>query len=87
MAGLDAEPSKSGSDKCVRCGKSPAPESFDLCADENALRALCAECDVLLNYMVLSWVGDSEVESKIADYRKRKGVPLPSIPSPPKAFT
>lgn len=56
---------------CVRCGK-PGTESFDLCADHNALRSLCDDCDIELNELVLRWVGDPDVEAKIAAYRKLK---------------
>lgn len=57
---------------CVRCGDAHAPESFDLCADKNALRALCTECDIALNELVLRWVNDPDVDSKVAAYRQEK---------------
>jgi hypothetical protein len=62
------------SDPCVKCGQPDAPESFDLCADNNALRSLCTECDVELNALVLAWVGDPKARRKIKSYRRRKGL-------------
>jgi hypothetical protein len=40
-----------------------------VCADGGAYRALCTECDIELNKLVLEWVGDKDADKKIKQYR------------------
>ena len=55
---------------CVRCG-SPARFQWQVCADKNGFRALCIECDVQLNRMVLEWARDPNATAKLAAYEAR----------------
>lgn len=52
---------------CYRCGN-PARFQWEICADGNAYRPCCAECDAALNALVLRWANDPEAEAKIAAY-------------------
>ena len=54
-----------------RCG---APSSFQwqICADGNNYRGLCARCDVALNALVLDFVGHPEAKSLMRKYRSEK---------------
>jgi hypothetical protein len=54
---------------CSRAGcNRQAHASWGGCADNNIARPLCAECDVLLNYLALLWWGDPETPAKMAQY-------------------
>lgn len=53
---------------CCRCG-SPSRFQWQMCADNRLFRPLCLECDVALNKLILTWLGDPEVEEKINNYR------------------
>lgn len=52
---------------CFRCG-AKAEHQWQVCADGNVWRPLCRPCDVALNRLVLTWMGDAEVEAKMAVY-------------------
>lgn len=54
--------------ECFRCGAKAAFQ-WQVCADRNRYRPLCADCDVALNKLVLEWMKDPEAEKKIAAYR------------------
>lgn len=41
--------------QCIRCG-AQAVFQWQICADGNNYRPLCAACDVALNRMVLLWM-------------------------------
>jgi hypothetical protein len=56
---------------CFRCGGKPSIHQWQVCADGNTWRPLCRDYDLLLNKMVLMWMGFSEATAKIASYRKR----------------
>lgn len=56
--------------KCVRCS-SQARYQWEVCADGNNWRPLCASCDIELNSLVLRWMGDPQAEKKIRAYRRR----------------
>lgn len=60
--------------KCVRCGEK-ARFQWSACADGNLQRPICARCDVLLNELALTFMGDPDVEQKISAYRELKGIP------------
>lgn len=49
------------------CGRE-AHASWGGCADQNIIRPLCAECDVLLNYLALIWWGDPQAQEKMRVY-------------------
>jgi len=53
---------------CIICG-APAFTTWQICADGNLHRPICAEHDVELNAMVLRWAQDPAAETKIAQYR------------------
>lgn len=55
---------------CIRCHR-PAMFDWSICADNNAHRPICVECDIDLNRMVLEWAGDPDVEMKMEAYRNR----------------
>jgi len=54
---------------CIRCS-APSRYQWQICADGNKWRALCARCDVALNAMVLRWARDPDAATKTAAYRK-----------------
>lgn len=55
---------------CSRAGcEREAYATWGACADENVQRPLCPECDVELNRMVLTWMGDPAWATKLEDYR------------------
>lgn len=59
---------------CLRCGK-PAVHQWQICADGNAYRPICLECDIALNEMALRFMNFPDWEAKIADYRVKAGGP------------
>lgn len=54
--------------KCFRCG-APAAAQWQVCADNNVFRPLCASCDVELNRLVLVWMNHPEAEALIQRYQ------------------
>lgn len=54
---------------CARCGE-PSMFQWQLCADKRLYRTLCRGCDIALNRLVLTWVGDPDMEKKMAAYVK-----------------
>ncbi len=57
---------------CIRCGE-PAACQWQICSDGNQYRAICGECDIALNALVLRWIGFADAEAKLAAYRARLG--------------
>lgn len=57
--------------RCYRCRKRRASQQWQICADRNVYRAVCTECDIELNELVLRWVGDPNADAKLARYRER----------------
>lgn len=55
--------------KCVRCGD-PAFSQWQICADGNLYRPICTKCDIELNLLVLVYMGDPEIDSKMEVYRE-----------------
>lgn len=53
---------------CVRCGAKPAVHQWQICADGNVFRPICAACDISLNRLVLEWMGFTDVEAKMKAY-------------------
>ncbi len=54
--------------KCIRC-ENNASFQWNICADGNVYRPLCAECDVELNEMVMRWAFGNEAEKSVENYR------------------
>lgn len=54
--------------KCFRCG-ARAKTQWQVCADGNVFRPLCAACDIGLNKLVLRWMNDPDWRTKIAAYK------------------
>jgi hypothetical protein len=52
---------------CVRCG-APAVHQWQVCADQRRYRALCLDCDIALNKLVLEWANDPDAAAKVARY-------------------
>jgi len=52
---------------CARCGK-PSHAQWNVCADGARYRAICLQCDIKLNLLVLHWFGDDEAAQKIIAY-------------------
>ena len=52
---------------CVRCGKR-ARFQWQVCADGNYFRPLCASCDVALNRLVLRWMGHPKTKQLMERY-------------------
>ena len=59
--------------KCIRCGN-PARFQWQICADGNNHRPLCAPCDVSLNRLVLWWMCHPKSDELARKYAARKGV-------------
>lgn len=56
--------------RCFRCQR-PKPElQWQICADGNQFRPICRPCDVALNEMVLTFMGDRDMDRKMKAYRK-----------------
>jgi hypothetical protein len=55
---------------CRRCGR-PSQYQWQICSDGNVWRGLCARCDIALNRLVLRFIGDRDIEHKMAAYRAR----------------
>jgi transposase-like protein len=55
---------------CFRCGGRPSVHQWNVCAD-GLQRPICRDCDAALNELVMRWMGDPDVEAKIARYRER----------------
>lgn len=56
---------------CVRC-RHPASFQWNACSDGNLWRPLCLDCDIELNRMVLTWMGDPDAEAKAERYELTK---------------
>lgn len=54
---------------CARCDK-PSVFQWQVCADGNNYRGLCASCDIALNRLVLDWMGHPEADQLLEAYRK-----------------
>jgi hypothetical protein len=52
---------------CVRCG-ARALHQWNVCADGNRYRALCLDCDIALNKLVLEWANCPDAVAKVAAY-------------------
>ena len=59
--------------KCFRCG-GRAHTQWQICADGNQYRPICFFCDVDLNRCVLRFMGDPEVDAKMAAYEAEVAV-------------
>lgn len=57
--------------RCIRCGK-PAAFQWQICADGNNWRPVCAVCDVDLNELVLRWFGHPRADDLVNDYVAQK---------------
>jgi hypothetical protein len=55
---------------CVRCGQ-PSLHQWQVCADGRKFRALCLDCDIALNRLVLEWANDPHWKSKCDAYELR----------------
>jgi len=55
--------------KCVRCG-SQARYQWQVCADKNLWRPICEKCDILLNKMVLRFMGFNDWKVKLKKYKE-----------------
>jgi hypothetical protein len=56
---------------CIRyqwCGNF-SHYQWSVCADGNVYRPLCAACDVMLNRVVLMWMGDPDIQAKMTAYQ------------------
>jgi hypothetical protein len=54
---------------CARCGES-SHYQWNICADKNRPRGICADCDVKLNAMVMRWMFGRTREADITAYRQ-----------------
>ncbi len=58
---------------CAKCGE-PSAYQWQICADGNVYRGICAEHDIELNTMVMRWMFGDTKETEIEAYRKRVGM-------------
>lgn len=56
--------------KCFRCGQ-PASQQWQICSDGNVYRAICLDCDIKLNELVLYWMGFPDATEKARRYEER----------------
>lgn len=56
--------------KCFRCG-APSKFQWQVCADGNQYRGVCAGCDIGLNRAALEYMRDPDVEAKMMAYECR----------------
>ena len=59
--------------RCIRCGDQ-AKYQWQICADGNTWRPICAECDYELNKLVMLWMFGNTRDDAIEKYRKRLGL-------------
>ena len=59
--------------KCIKCG-AEAEFQWNICADNGYYRAICGDCDVLLNEAVLTFMGHPNVEGLISRYKLKKAL-------------
>jgi hypothetical protein len=57
--------------KCIRCG-GRAQFQWQICSDGNNHRPLCGQCDVLLNRLVLQWMGHPAADELVERYAASK---------------
>ncbi len=58
---------------CMRCG-APSETQWQICADGNVFRGLCARCDVALNDLVLGFVKHPNRHALMAAYATKRGL-------------
>ena len=57
--------------KCSRAGcENRAVHQWNICADGNQYRAICSECDIAINELVLRFMGWADAEHKLDTYRQ-----------------
>ena len=56
---------------CARCG-APSEFQWQVCADGNVFRGLCAPCDVAVNELVVRFVWGGAREADLNRYRAEK---------------
>lgn len=54
---------------CARCGQ-PSVHQWQVCANANRWLGLCLRCDVMLNRLVLCWIGVPNAAMLIKRYAK-----------------
>lgn len=54
---------------CFRCG-APATQQWQICADGNLYRPICDNCDVVLNDLVLDFMGFPDRHEKMREYKR-----------------
>lgn len=56
--------------KCFRCGGKPS-QQWNICSDNNVYRPICLDCDILLNEVVLKWMGFKDHQKKMKVYKNK----------------
>lgn len=56
--------------KCFRCKENPAAQQWQICSDGNAYRAICRQCDIDVNRLILEFMGFPNVDEMIARYEE-----------------
>lgn len=60
--------------KCSREGcANKATSQWQICADGRLYRPICSECDAEINRMVLAFMGDPDIETKMSRYKQGEG--------------
>lgn len=55
---------------CRRCG-APSSQQWQICADFSSYRAVCLDCDIEMNRLVLEFMRFPDVGRTIEEYRQR----------------
>lgn len=56
---------------CLRCG-APSEEQWNICADGNVFRGVCARCDVAVNALVMKFMRVPNWKAKMLAYAKKR---------------
>lgn len=59
--------------RCVRCD-ARAVFQWQACSDGNRWHALCGQCDVALNRLVMHFMGNPNADQVAIEYAKKKGI-------------
>lgn len=60
--------------KCFRCDNK-ASQQWQICADDNIYRPICAQCDIELNVLVMDFMKVPDIDDKIQQYKKSLALP------------
>lgn len=60
--------------RCIRCDEQQAVHQWQICADGNNYRPVCADCDVMLNHLVLRFMNHPKPSALMERYNGASNV-------------